>query len=103
MTPCLRLNPRPAMTSSRERLFPVFRVLITRIGSARRRFFGDSEALSNTINLLCRDPARRATMGAAAYERLRRDFGMDRTINLLDARLRAHVRAAPPKALKKVA
>jgi glycosyltransferase involved in cell wall biosynthesis len=64
---------------------------------------GDWEALSNTINLLCRDPARRATMGAAAYERLRRDFGMDRTINLLDARLRAHVRAAPPKALKKVA
>jgi glycosyltransferase involved in cell wall biosynthesis len=56
---------------------------------------GDWEALSNAINLLARDPARRAAFGAAAHERLRRDFGTDQTIDLLEERLRAHLGAAP--------
>jgi glycosyltransferase involved in cell wall biosynthesis len=64
---------------------------------------GDWEALSNAINLLVRDPPRRTRLGAAAYERLRRDFGMERTIDLLEARLRVDLRSAstaPTKALK---
>src|SRR5919112_5396706 len=38
---------------------------------------GNWEALSNALNLLARDPARRAALGAAAYDRLRRDFAAD--------------------------
>lgn len=49
---------------------------------------GDWEALSNAINLLCREPERRTALGAAAYERLRQDFGMERGIDDLAARLR---------------
>jgi glycosyltransferase involved in cell wall biosynthesis len=49
----------------------------------------DWEALSNTLNLLARDPARRASLSAAAYERLRRDFAADRTLDSLAERFRA--------------
>jgi glycosyltransferase involved in cell wall biosynthesis len=49
---------------------------------------GDWVALSNALNLLARDPARRATLGAAACERLRRDFGAEATIDLLEGRFR---------------
>jgi glycosyltransferase involved in cell wall biosynthesis len=49
---------------------------------------GDWEALSNAINLLVRDPERRARLGSAAHQRLRRDFTTDRTADLLAARFR---------------
>jgi glycosyltransferase involved in cell wall biosynthesis len=50
---------------------------------------GDWEALSNAINLLGRDPSRREALGTAAFERLRREFSMDGTIDLLESRFRA--------------
>jgi glycosyltransferase involved in cell wall biosynthesis len=50
---------------------------------------GDWEALSNAINLLARDPARRAELGAAAFERLQNTFSMDGTIDELERRFRA--------------
>jgi glycosyltransferase involved in cell wall biosynthesis len=50
---------------------------------------GDWEALSNALNLLAREPQRRASYGAAAYERLRRDFSMDGGIDVLEGRFRA--------------
>jgi glycosyltransferase involved in cell wall biosynthesis len=53
------------------------------------------EALSNAINLLARDPERRAALGAAAYDRLRSDFGMDATIDLLESRFRSLLRERP--------
>jgi glycosyltransferase involved in cell wall biosynthesis len=56
---------------------------------------GDWEALSNALNLLARDPARRATLGAAAYERLRRDFAADGTLDLLAERFRARPAVEP--------
>ena len=56
---------------------------------------GDWESLSNTINLLARDPERRNALGAAAHERLCRDFGMDGAIDLLEERFRAHLNLAP--------
>jgi glycosyltransferase involved in cell wall biosynthesis len=49
---------------------------------------GDWVALSNALNLLARDPARRAALGAAAHERLQRDFSMSAGVDLLAARLR---------------
>jgi glycosyltransferase involved in cell wall biosynthesis len=49
----------------------------------------DWEALSNAINLLARDPLRRDRLGAAAYERLRRAFSADGTLDLVAARLRS--------------
>jgi glycosyltransferase involved in cell wall biosynthesis len=49
---------------------------------------GDWEALSNAVNLLGRDPHRRARLGAAAFQRLRRDFGMSAGVDLLAARFR---------------
>jgi glycosyltransferase involved in cell wall biosynthesis len=49
---------------------------------------GDWEALSNAVNLLGRDPDRRARLGAAAFQRLRRDFGMSGGADLLAARFR---------------
>jgi glycosyltransferase involved in cell wall biosynthesis len=66
---------------------------------------GDWEALSNAINLLARDPDRRAALGAAAYERLSRDFGSDAAIDLLEARFRALLgsEAAAPTAVREVA
>jgi glycosyltransferase involved in cell wall biosynthesis len=50
---------------------------------------GDWEALSNAINLLGRDPHRRARLGAAALRRLRKDFAMNGSADLLAARFRA--------------
>jgi glycosyltransferase involved in cell wall biosynthesis len=50
---------------------------------------GDWVALSNAVNLLSREPERRARLGAAAYDRLRRDFGMEAGADLLAARFRA--------------
>jgi glycosyltransferase involved in cell wall biosynthesis len=50
---------------------------------------GDWEALSNAINLLARDPLRREALGAAAYERLRREFSMEGGIDDLERRFRA--------------
>lgn len=50
---------------------------------------GDWAALSNALNLLSRDPARRAKLGAAAYERLRQDFSAQGGIDALAARFRA--------------
>jgi len=66
---------------------------------------GDWEALSNAINLLARDSARRAALGAAAYDRLRQDFGFEGTIDLLEERFRAllHPEATAPAAVKEVA
>jgi glycosyltransferase involved in cell wall biosynthesis len=49
---------------------------------------GDWEALSNALNLLVRDPAVRAALGAAAYDRLRRDFAMDVGMDVLERRFR---------------
>jgi glycosyltransferase involved in cell wall biosynthesis len=56
----------------------------------------DWEALSNTINLLARDPARRAVLSAAAHERLRRDFSADGGFDLLAQRFRAFLDGEPP-------
>jgi glycosyltransferase involved in cell wall biosynthesis len=60
---------------------------------------GDWEGLSNAINLLARDPARRERLGAAAYERLRRDFSADGTLDIIATSLRAilgiEARSAP--------
>jgi len=50
---------------------------------------GDWEALSNAINLLGRDPDRRARLGAAAYRRLCSDFGMSAGADLLARRFHA--------------
>lgn len=52
---------------------------------------GDWEALSNALNLLAREPARRATLGEAAYQRLRRDFSMEGGIDVLEDRFRTLV------------
>jgi glycosyltransferase involved in cell wall biosynthesis len=58
----------------------------------------DWEALSNAINLLARDPVRRDRLGAAAYDRLRRQFSADGTLDLVAARLRAILgREAAPR------
>jgi glycosyltransferase involved in cell wall biosynthesis len=57
---------------------------------------GDWESLSNALNLLAREPQRRAALGRAAFERLRRDFSMEGGIDDLEVRLRA-VTAAQQK------
>jgi glycosyltransferase involved in cell wall biosynthesis len=49
---------------------------------------GDWEALSNEINLLARNPARRGALGMAAHARLERDFSMDTGVDLLAQRFR---------------
>ena len=66
---------------------------------------GDWEALSNALNLLARDPERRAALGAAAYERLSRDFGSEATIDLLEGRFRALIgpQAPAPAVVREVA
>ena len=65
---------------------------------------GDWAALSNVLNLLARDPARRAALGAAAYERLARDFGADATLDLLEGRFRALLGpGTPASAIREVA
>lgn len=60
----------------------------------------DWEALSNTINLLARDPDRRAALGEAAFARLRDHFSMDSGIDQLEQRFRALIddRAREPAA-----
>jgi glycosyltransferase involved in cell wall biosynthesis len=58
---------------------------------------GEWEALSNAINLLARDPRRRAALGGAAYDRLRQDFGFSGAIDLLEGRFRALL-GPPPDA-----
>ncbi|HEX2136487.1 MAG TPA: glycosyltransferase [Microvirga sp.] len=50
---------------------------------------GEWEALSNALNLLARDPAARAALGAAAYRRLRGEFATDAGIDALERRFRA--------------
>jgi glycosyltransferase involved in cell wall biosynthesis len=50
---------------------------------------GDWEALSNVMNLLARDPSLRNSLGAAAYDRLKRDFSMDSGVDTLARRFRA--------------
>jgi glycosyltransferase involved in cell wall biosynthesis len=52
---------------------------------------GDWEALSNAINLLARDPERRAALGEAAFARLRDDFAMDGGIDELETKFQAIV------------
>lgn len=47
---------------------------------------GDWVALSNAINLLAREPERRAELANSAFERLRHNFSMDGGIDLLDER-----------------
>jgi glycosyltransferase involved in cell wall biosynthesis len=49
---------------------------------------GNWEALSNAVNLIAREPERRALLGAAAFERLRDEFSMEGGIDDLARRLR---------------
>jgi glycosyltransferase involved in cell wall biosynthesis len=56
---------------------------------------GEWELLSNALNLLAREPAERGRLGAAAYERLRRDFAMEGGIDVLEERLRAAIGSGP--------
>lgn len=49
----------------------------------------DWESLSNAINLLIRDPARRGALGAAAHQRLHDAFSMESGIDELEQRFRA--------------
>jgi glycosyltransferase involved in cell wall biosynthesis len=56
---------------------------------------GDWEALSNAINLIGRDPDRRAALGAAAFQRLRQDFGTSRGADLLAGRFHALLGTEP--------
>jgi glycosyltransferase involved in cell wall biosynthesis len=60
---------------------------------------GDWAALSNALNLLCREPERRRSLGAAAFKRLRQDFSMDGGIDVLESRFRAltDVKAKEPE------
>lgn len=59
---------------------------------------GEIEPLANALNLLARDPARRSALGAAAYRRLRDDFGMDAGIAVIAACLHASLGRARPEA-----
>ena len=59
---------------------------------------GEWEGLSNAINLLARDPGRRAALGGAAYDRLCQDFGSSGAIDLLEGRFRALLRLQPDAA-----
>jgi glycosyltransferase involved in cell wall biosynthesis len=54
---------------------------------------GDWAALSNAVNLLARDPGRRASLGASAFERLRAAFGAEAGAADLARRLGALVPA----------
>ncbi|MDJ1159453.1 glycosyltransferase [Chelatococcus sp. SYSU_G07232] len=49
---------------------------------------GDWEALANALNLIAREPARRAALGRAAHARLREAFSIDAGLDLIEARLR---------------
>jgi len=48
----------------------------------------DTQALAKAIAALAADPARRAALAEAAFQRLRRDFGMAAGIETIDTRLR---------------
>ena len=48
---------------------------------------GDWEALANAVNLIAREPERRALLGAGAFERLRDAFSMEGGIDDLARRL----------------
>jgi glycosyltransferase involved in cell wall biosynthesis len=50
---------------------------------------GDWTALANAMNLLAREPDRRASLGVAALQRLRLGFTMDAGIDRLESRFRA--------------
>jgi len=50
---------------------------------------GRWDLLANAINLLARDPARRAALGAAAAGRLARDFSMEAGIDIIAEKLKA--------------
>ncbi|MGI6245440.1 MAG: glycosyltransferase family 4 protein [Pseudochelatococcus sp.] len=52
------------------------------------------DLLANAINLLARDPDRRAVLGFAASDRLREDFALDAGIDTIEARLRAAIGVA---------
>ena len=56
---------------------------------------GDWEALSNAINLLGRNPDRRAKLGAAALRRVRKDFAMNGSADVLAARFLALLGTEP--------
>jgi len=63
---------------------------------------GSLEALSNAINLLARDPARREALGAAAYDRLRSEFAMEAGADRLAKRFRAILGPEPSRAERPV-
>jgi glycosyltransferase involved in cell wall biosynthesis len=50
---------------------------------------GRWDLLANAINLLARDPARRAALGTAAAGRLARDFSMETGIDIVAEKLKA--------------
>jgi glycosyltransferase involved in cell wall biosynthesis len=56
---------------------------------------GDWIALANAINLMARDPARRAALGRAARQRLVGEFGSEAGIEALERRLRAALARQP--------
>jgi glycosyltransferase involved in cell wall biosynthesis len=55
---------------------------------------GQPRALADAIVALAADPARRAAMAEAAYERLRASFRLETGIETVDSRLRAALAAA---------
>ncbi|WP_375461814.1 glycosyltransferase family 4 protein [uncultured Enterovirga sp.] len=57
---------------------------------------GDWAALSNALNLLARDPARRHALGRAAVRRLRDSFAAERGLDWLAQRLAGEVGAGLP-------
>ena len=61
---------------------------------------GDWEALSNALNLLVRNPAARAALGAAAYERLRRNFATEVGVDVLERRFRGVQEEPRPAAVR---
>lgn len=64
---------------------------------------GRWDLLANAINMLARDPTRRALLGKAAAARLAQDFSMDAGIDQLAARFAAQLGSdAPPPARDKV-
>jgi glycosyltransferase involved in cell wall biosynthesis len=58
---------------------------------------GDPAALAGAVASLVRDPGRARALGAAARERVRRDFSADAMIDAY-ARLYRDLRSSPPKA-----
>ncbi|MFC7399644.1 glycosyltransferase [Chelatococcus sp. GCM10030263] len=56
---------------------------------------GRWDLLANAINLLARAPAQRAALGAAAAERLTRDFSMEAGIDVIAAKLKAALGQSP--------